>query len=125
MKRSAEGYVTYEGEALGAVTINWTDAKRRPGTTHMFCPHCGKLWGAVYVPLSDGHHVLTVPCSSHGGGVFSNFFIEARFELELSREVLEHDFLVMFEWLDKGKFNEPAVYSWPIDLGTHKKSMVL
>lgn len=130
MKRTVEGTAFYMGGLLGTVTVRWNDGIKRPSSTHMFCPHCGLLWGAVIVPLSDRHHVLTIPCGAHGGGVFHRFSdYKQQFEIAFDRKIMEHDFLLMCDWLERPPLEDPGVVGgvvdWPMDVGSHKKSIGL
>lgn len=104
--KQVQGTVMLDGDVLGKAVVSYkTQDPTRPGSTHMMCRACGKVWGSLILRTfwTDNHSVLMVPCAEHGGGVFhtrSEYEDTSRYLIDWDEDVLRHDFLVMYDWLE-------------------------
>ncbi len=106
MKKCVPAEVHGVNGQIGTANI-WYDTQGfwKPGHTHFMCPVCGEVWGKVLVNsiYRARHGALITPCQEHGGGVYHSRIALSdieRFQVDWSREVLEHDFVVMFDWVE-------------------------
>lgn len=127
MRKVMSVSVMVDGFKVGTGSVSYDATKvRRPAHTHLMCPGCGKVWGSVLVDAGVGvrHTVSYVECKEHGGGVFSNFAEDAPV---FDREILERDFVVMYDWIVNGlgTWQEGEVFTFGMSVGSGKKSLML